>query len=71
MNEKVSEAAGLTPNQIIFAGQINLHEGRLFPQPTPKQRQTISHYMKEQIYVQNSLMDLAEKQQLQINANRL
>jgi hypothetical protein len=34
MNEKVSEATGLAPNQIIFAGQINLHEGRLFSQPT-------------------------------------
>ena len=71
MNEKVSEATGLTPNQIIFAGQINLHEGRLFPQPSPKQRQTMSHYMKEQIDLQNSLMDIADKQQAQINANRL
>jgi hypothetical protein len=71
MNEKVSEATGLTPNQIIYAGQINLHEGRLFPQPTQRQRQTMSHYMKEQIDIQNNLMHIAEKQQLQINADRL
>ena len=71
MNEKVSEATGLTPNQIIFAGQINLFEGRLFPQPTTKQRQTMSRYMKEQIEIQDKLMQIAEKQQLLINAERL
>ena len=71
MNEKVSEATGLTPNQIIFGGQINLHEGRLYPQPTAKQRQTMSQYMKQQIEIQDKLMQIAEEQQLQINANRL
>ena len=71
MNEKVSEATGLTPNQIIFGGQINLHEGRLYPQPTTKQRQTMSQYMKQQIEIQDKLMQIAEEQQLQINANRL
>ena len=71
MNEKVSEATGLTPNQIIFGGRINLHEGRLYPQPTTKQRQTMSQYMKQQIEIQDKLMQIAEDQQLQINANRL
>ena len=38
MNDKKSEATGLSPNQIVFVGQINLQEGRLYPQPTEKQR---------------------------------
>jgi hypothetical protein len=68
MNEKVSEATGLTPNQIVFAGQVNLHEGRLYPQPTSKQRQSMSKYMLKQIEIQDKLMAMADKQQDIINA---
>ena len=62
MNEKSSEATGLSPNEIVFAGQIDLHAGRLYPQPTAKQRQSMSAYMKQQIDFQDELMKLAEKQ---------
>ena len=71
MNEKISEATGLTPNQIIFAGQIDLHAGRLYPQPTVKQRQTMSKYMKNQLDMQDKLMAIAHEQQDSVNAARL
>ena len=63
MNEKVSESTGLTPNQILFAGQINLHEGRIFPQPSLKQRKHMSKYMKQQLDFQDELMKLAIEKQ--------
>ena len=63
LNNKVSEATGLTPNQIIFAGQINLHEGRIYPQPTEKQRISMSEYMKQQIMFQDELMSFAQRKQ--------
>jgi IS30 family transposase len=37
LNEKVSESTGLKPNEIVFAGKVNLHAGRLFPRPSPKE----------------------------------
>jgi len=71
MNEKVSEATGLTPNQIVFAGQIDLHSGRLYPQPTEKQRRSMSTYMKNQLDIQDQLMVIANEQQTNVNAARL
>jgi hypothetical protein len=71
LNEKKSEATGLTPNQLIFAGKIDLHEGRLFPNPTNRQRQSMSKYMTEQLAIQDQLMQIAEKQQSEINARHL
>ena len=62
MNEKTSEATGLSPNKIIFAGQIDLHAGRLYPQPSIKERQSMSDFMKKQIDFQDNLMKLAEKE---------
>jgi hypothetical protein len=71
MNNKVSEATGLTPNQIIFAGKINLHEGRIYPQPTENQRMNMSQYMKQQIAFQDELMALAQKAQDETNSKHL
>ena len=63
LNNKVSEATGLTPNQIIFAGKIDLHEGRIYPQPTEKQRISMSVYMKQQMDFQDELMKFARSNQ--------
>jgi len=71
MNDKKSEATGLSPNQIVFVGQINLQEGRLYPQPTEKQRKSMSKYMTEQIDFQDKLMKMAEEQQEKINSLHL
>jgi len=71
MNEKVSEATGLSPNQIVFAGQVNVNEGRLFPQPTPKQRKHMSKYMQQQLDYQEELIKLAEAQQEKTDLHHL
>ena len=39
LNEQVSEATGLKPNDIVVVGKVDLHAGRLYPQPTTKGRQ--------------------------------
>jgi hypothetical protein len=67
LNEKVSESTGLTPNQILFVGQIDLHSGRLYPNPTPEQRQTMSKYMRAQLNLQDQLMEFAEANQHDVN----
>jgi hypothetical protein len=71
MNERVSEATGLTPNQIVFAGQIDLHAGRLYPQPTTKQKLLMSKYMKNQLEIQDQLMARADAHQDGVNAAHL
>jgi hypothetical protein len=71
LNERRSEATGLKPNEILFVGQVNLFEGRIFPHPTPKQRQKMSSYMKEQLDLQERLMAFAEKSQEQVNEAHL
>ena len=67
LNSRVSEATGLSPIQILYAGQIDLHEGRLFPQPTAKQRKAMSQYMANQLKFQEDLMERAVKHQESIN----
>jgi hypothetical protein len=71
LNEKKSEATGLTPNELLFAGKINLHEGRLFPQPTEKQRINMSKFMKDQIEIQDKLIKIAEEKQQRTNEKHL
>jgi len=71
MNEHKSSATGLSPNQIVFSGKIDLHAGRLYPQPTIGQRQSMSKYMKDQIDLQDSLMKVAEKHQDETNAKHM
>jgi hypothetical protein len=71
LNERRSEATGLKPNEILFVGQVNLFEGRIFPHPTPKQRQKMSSYMKDQLELQERLMAFAEKSQEKVNEAHL
>ena len=46
LNERVSEATGLKPNDIVVVGKVDLHAGRLYPRPTAKERQQMSEFMK-------------------------
>jgi cleavage and polyadenylation specificity factor subunit 1 len=71
LNERRSEATGLKPTELLFVGQVNLFEGRIFPHPSPKQRQRMSSYMKEQLDLQDKLMEFAEKQQETANEKHL
>jgi hypothetical protein len=71
LNEKESEATGLKPNAIVFAGKVDLHAGRLYPRPTPKERQKMSEFMREQIEMQEYLIEEMEKTQDETNEVRL
>jgi cleavage and polyadenylation specificity factor subunit 1 len=63
LNERVSEATGLKPNEIVFVGKVDLHAGRLFPRPTVQQRRTMSQFMQDQIDMQEQLIDIMDQQQ--------
>ena len=63
LNEKVSEATGLRPNEILFVGQVSLNDGRLFPHPTESQLRRMSKYMKEQLELQDAIMRFSEDNQ--------
>ena len=71
LNEKESEATGLRPNEVVFVGKVDLHAGRLYPRPTPKERQKMSEYMKEQIDMQEYIIEEMEKTQDETNKLRL
>ena len=71
LNEKESEATGLRPNEVVFMGKVDLHAGRLYPRPTPKERQKMSEYMKEQIDMQEYIIEEMEKTQDETNELRL
>jgi len=60
LNEKTSEATGLKPNEIIFAGKVDLHAGRLYPRPTEKAWKSMSEFMQEQILMQEKLIQQME-----------
>ena len=71
LNEKESEATGLRPNEIVFVGKVDLHAGRLYPRPTPKERQKMSEYMKQQIDIQDYIIEEMEKAQDETNEKHL
>ena len=48
-------------------GQIDLRAGRLYPNPTPQQRTSMSKYMRAQIKLQDDLMRFAEENQQKRN----
>ena len=71
LNEKVSEATGLKPNEIVFVGKVDLHAGRLYPRPTAKERKSTSEFMREQLDLQDYLLTEMEKNQEETNAKHL
>jgi len=61
LNDKTSEATGLKPNEIVFTGKVDLHAGRLYPRPTEKTWKSMSEFMKEQITLQEKLIEQMEE----------
>ena len=61
LNDKTSEATGLKPNEIVFTGKVDLHAGRLYPRPTEKTWKSMSDFMKEQITLQEKLIEQMEE----------
>jgi hypothetical protein len=63
INSHVSKATGVAPVEMVFAGQVDLNAGRLFPsQPHPGEI-PMSEYMKKLILQQESLIRLAAENQ--------
>jgi hypothetical protein len=46
MNSHVSQATGMAPVDMVFAGQVNLNQGKLFPQPPYNNVEPMSEYMQ-------------------------
>ena len=63
MNSHVSKSTGVAPVDMVFAGQVNLNQGRLFPQPPYNKEEPMSEYMTRIIDRQNYLLRLAARNQ--------
>ena len=63
MNGHVSKSTGVAPVDMVFAGQVNLNQGKLFPQPSYNQVEPMSEYMTRIIDRQNCLLQIAARNQ--------
>ena len=63
MNSHVNISTGVAPVDIVFAGQVNLNEGRLFPHREPTASMPVSNYISEIPQRQETLLQIAEKNQ--------
>ncbi len=46
MNSHVSQATGVALVDMVFVGQVNLNQGKLFPQPPYNNVEPMSEYMQ-------------------------
>ena len=60
MNNNIVESTGLTPNEIVFTMQVDNLEGKLFPQVSKTEVQSMSQFMQQQIKLQQQLIQWAE-----------
>ncbi|NBO32687.1 MAG: transposase, partial [Cyanobacteria bacterium WB6_1B_304] len=63
MNSHASQATGVAPVDMVFAGQVNLNQGKLFPQPPYNNVEPMSEYMQRIIKRQESLLQIAARNQ--------
>jgi len=63
INSHVSRSTGVAPVDVVFAGQVNLNQGKLFPQPPYSREEPMSEYMTRIILRQNRLMEIADQNQ--------
>ena len=63
MNGHVSKSTGVAPVEMVFAGKVNLNQGRLFPQPSYNHVEPMSEYMTRIIDRQNCLLQIAARNQ--------
>ena len=64
INSQISKATGVSPAEMVFAGQVDLNQGRLYPQAdNPNRQEPVSDYMRTIIQKQNTLMEIAERNQ--------
>ena len=62
MNARVVKATGVSPQDLVFAGRIDLNRGALFPRHPPEP-QSVSEYLRTSMEVQEKMLRVAEKQQ--------
>ena len=63
MNSHVSKSTGVAPVDMVFAGQVDLNAGKLFPQTPHPEQVPMSEYMKKLIDQQDQLMKISLKNQ--------
>ena len=65
INSHIHKSTGIAPVDMVFAGQVNLNEGRLFPHRESPPEMPLSEYMQQLTEYQKILLDIAEKNQKQ------
>ena len=62
MNARVVKATGLAPQDLVFAGRLDLNRGALFPREI-RQSESISEYLRTSMEMQESMLLKAIEQQ--------
>ena len=64
INSQTSRATGVSPVEMVFAGQVDINQGRLYPQTgNPNRQEPVSEHMQAIIQKQNTLWEIAHKTQ--------
>jgi hypothetical protein len=63
MNSHVSKSTGVSPVEMVFAGQIDLNQGKLFPNAKESEQEPMSEYMTRLLNQQSRLLEIAAKHQ--------
>ena len=63
MNSHVSKSTGIAPVEMVFAGQIDLNQGILFPNTKVSSQEPMSEYMTRLLKQQASILEIATKHQ--------
>jgi hypothetical protein len=63
MNSHVSKSTGVAPVDMVFAGQIDLNQGKLFPNAKEYSQEPVSEYMTRLLKQQSHILEIATKHQ--------
>ena len=63
MNSHVSKSTGIAPVEMVFAGQIDLNQGKLFPNARNTNEEPMSEYMTRLLKQQSRLLEIASEHQ--------
>ena len=59
LNSKIHTSTGVAPVDLVFAGQVDLNQGILFPRNNANDTMTMSEYLKKIYAYQNTLLQVA------------
>ena len=63
MNSHTSKSTGVAPVEMVLAGQIDLNQGKLFPNAKETSPEPVSEYMTRLLKQQSHLLAIATKHQ--------